>query len=293
MKRVLEGEVLVNVEMRRQRKDGSWFDALLTASPVRDAKGQVIAAQSIIKDLTERKRMEKELLSAEKFAALGQMASTLAHEIHNPMAGMRGALEVVRSGLEDEHLVQAVDQVIGQTDRLSRTTKALFSFARPATPQMVPTDLAQLIAKVRFLIEEQAIRQQVEIVEDLEPLGVVLALDPDLTMQAFLNITLNALQIMDRGGTLTITSRRLPEEGTASVGFADTGEGIAPEVLEKVFTPFFTTKMHGTGLGLNVAKDIIEQQGGTLSVESPPGCGTLVTVKLPVGGEGGPGVSRP
>lgn len=236
--------------------------------------------EQLAQAMEELRETQDQMIRTEKLAAMGQMASTLAHEIQNPLAGMRGALEVVLSEMNYEYPADILEKILEQIDRLSQTTTRVLSFSRHATPQQTPTDLTELIGKTRFLVEEQAKRQRVEIILDLEQPDFLVSLDPQLTNQAFLNISLNAIQAMDEGGTLTITSRWLPEENVVAVSFEDMGEGMPPETLEKIFTPFFTTKRQGTGLGLYVVKDIIEQQGGTVTVDSTPGQGTVVTVRL-------------
>ena len=235
----------------------------------------------LVEALAEVQRAQDKMIRAEKLAALGQMASAVAHEVRNPLAGMRGALQVLLREQACGDRAPVVHLIIEQIDRLSETTSRLLSFARPATPRQIPSDLAELIDQTRLLVEEQANEKGVRIVMNVEPVGSLLSVDPQLTLQAFLNIALNAVQAMSRGGTLTITSKWHRDARELLVTFEDTGEGMSPEVLEKIFTPFFTTKHQGTGLGLYVAKDIIEQQGGGVEVSSTPGVGTIFTVRLP------------
>lgn len=246
------------------------------------AKGELKATNDqLVKALEEIRDTQDKMIRTEKLAALGQMASTIAHEIQNPLAGMRGALEVVLKEQRDKPHADILKKVLEQIDRLSQTTNRLLSFARPASPQQTPTDLTDLIEKTRFFVAEQANKKGVEIVLDLEPLDRLISIDPQLTNQAFLNIALNAIQAMEEGGILTISSKWDSEEHTVTVTFTDTGAGMAPEVRDRVFNPFFTTKPEGTGLGLYVVKDIIEQQGGSVKLSSVPGQGTMVTITIP------------
>lgn len=237
--------------------------------------------EQLVRALNELRETQDQMIQTEKLAAVGQMASTMAHEIKNPLAGIRAALDVVVPELQDNVYGEVLQQVLGEVDRLARTTNRLLSFARPAAPLQVPTSLRELIENTRFLIGQQAKRAGVELRLDLEPPDRPISLDPQLTSQAFLNITLNALQAMDGKGTLTIRSRWLPEQEAVNITFIDTGRGMSPEVVAKVFTPFFTTKHQGTGLGLHVVKEIIERQGGDVTVTSVPGEGTEVSVQLP------------
>lgn len=237
--------------------------------------------EQLVAALEEVQRTQSQMVRTEKLAALGQMASAVAHEVQNPLTGMKGALQVLLREGSCGDRAPVVQLVIDQIDRLSQTTSRLLSFARPATPRRAPTNLATLIGETRLLVSEQAAQKGVNIVLQLEPTDRPVLLDPRLTVQAFLNIALNAVQAMEQGGTLTITSRLLPETKELRVTFADTGGGIPPDVLAKIFTPFFTTKTQGTGLGLHVAREIIEQQGGGIDVTNTPGVGATFTVRLP------------
>jgi signal transduction histidine kinase len=205
----------------------------------------------------------------------------MAHEIKNPLAGIRAALEVIAPELEGSPYADVPRQILQQVDRLASTTTQLLGFARPSAPERVPSSLQELIETVHFLVGQQARKQGVVIRLELDPRETPVLLDPQLTSQAFLNVALNALQAMEQGGTLTIALRWDGGGEAALVSFTDTGSGMTPEVSEKIFTPFFTTKRKGTGLGLYAVKEIIQRQGGTVHVESAAGEGTVVTVRLP------------
>lgn len=237
--------------------------------------------EQLVQALEELRETQDKMIHTEKMAALGQMSSTIAHEIQNPLAGMRGALEVLMKDQPNSAQADILAKVLEQIDRLSQTTSRLLTFARPAKPERTPTNLTDLVEKTRFFIEDQAKRKGVEIVLETEPIDHLFHLDPQLTNQAFLNIALNAIQAMEDGGTLTISTKWIADDGAVTVSFSDTGKGMPPEVRDKIFNPFYTTKRYGTGLGLYVVKDIVEQQGGSVSIASTPGKGTVVTVKLP------------
>ncbi|RMF20757.1 MAG: HAMP domain-containing protein, partial [Deltaproteobacteria bacterium] len=238
--------------------------------------------EQLVYALRRLRETQDSMVQTEKLAAVGQLASTIAHEIRNPLAGIRGALELILPQLEDPAHKQVLEQIVEEVDRINRTTSRLLGFARPAEPHREWTSLAALIDNVCFLVGQQARRQGVEIRRDYEPPDRPLYLDPQLTTQAFLNIVLNALQAIEGKGTLTIRSRWLSDDATVQIEFEDTGSGIPPEIQEKLFTPFFTTKRQGTGLGLHVVKSIIERQGGRVSLRSTVGKGTVFIVRLPV-----------
>ncbi len=238
--------------------------------------------EQLVYALRRLRETQDSMVQTEKLAAVGQLASTIAHEIRNPLAGIRGALELILPQLDDPAQKQVLEQIVEEVDRINRTTSRLLGFARPAEPHKEWTSLSGLIDNVCFLVGQQARRQGVEIQRDYEPPDRSIYLDPQLTTQAFLNIVLNALQAIDGKGTLTIRSRWLPGDAGVQIEFEDTGSGIPLEIQDKLFTPFFTTKRQGTGLGLHVVKSIIERQGGEISLRSTVGKGTVFIVRLPV-----------
>jgi signal transduction histidine kinase len=239
--------------------------------------------QQLVQAVKDLRHTQESMIHTEKLAAMGQLASAIAHEVKNPLAGMRSALELVISDLSNPDSAEVLQRTVEQVDRLSGTTSRLLTFARPTEPLLKLARIGELVEKTRFLIEQQATRQGVELCIDLEKRDRLLSLDPQLTTQAFLNVSLNALQVMERGGKLAITSRA--DNDRLIVSFVDTGEGMPPELLEQIFTPFFTTKKYGTGLGLSVVKSIIERQGGEVTISSTPGQGTEVRISFSLHGE--------
>lgn len=245
------------------------------------ARAQLKASnEQLVEALDELRRTQGQMIRTEKLAALGQMASAVAHEVRNPLTGMKGVLQVLAREETVGERAMALQLVVEQIDRLADTTSRLLSFARPATPRQTPSDVTELLRQTRALVDHEAGVKGVAIEMDLETVDRLFSVDPQLTVQAFLNLALNAIQAMSRGGTLTIASRWRGEDEALVVTFRDTGPGIAPEDHDRIFTPFFTTKHQGTGLGLYVAKEIIEQQGGHIELASTPGSGTVFTVTL-------------
>ncbi|RMF92476.1 MAG: HAMP domain-containing protein [Candidatus Schekmanbacteria bacterium] len=244
----------------------------------------------MMKDLKEAKEnleeKQKEILAqSEKLASLGQLASGIAHEIQNPLAGISGALRVIQSEIKaitkDSEVEGILDKILSQIERLSRTTKDILSFARPSKPMFVPLNINKVIEKSLFFAREAAKQKGVEIVENLSEKLPEISADPELLRQVFLNIMLNGIQAMDRGGVLTISSNLNSSPSGIIVEIADTGCGIPEDVRKNIFNPFFTTKHQGTGLGLYIVKGIIENHNGEISVESTVGKGTTFKIVLP------------
>ena len=222
---------------------------------------------------------EKQIQQAGKLASIGELASGIAHEIRNPLAGIGAAVEVLseENGLNGQH-VEIVGEIRRQITRLNATLRDLLNFARQREPEIAPCSVGDLITPMLALVRPDAQKQRITIVEqcaeELPPISV----DSGQVQQAFLNVLLNAIQAMPEGGTLTV--RATSASQTVHIAISDTGIGITRENLRKIFSPFFTTKHRGTGLGLAITRSIVEKHGGQISVESEVGRGTTFTFEF-------------
>lgn len=222
-----------------------------------------------------------ELAQSEKLAALGQLLTSVAHEIKNQLAGVIGALKVVTEDLPPGEAHKAVlAKILSQMERMTQTVVTAMEFARPLKPAVVSVDLAEVLDRAVFFVERQATEQNVKIHTRYTPNLPHALIDEDLMKQVFLNVMLNGVQAMLRGGTLEVETRAAGPRAVEVV-ISDQGVGIAPEHRERIFSPFFSTKARGTGLGLYVARQIVETQQGEIAVESRPGQGTSFTIRLP------------
>jgi signal transduction histidine kinase len=230
--------------------------------------------------LREQKARLKRLLRAERLATAGELAAGAAHEIRNPLTAIRSAVQYMGSDYEpgsDRAALAA--EVLREVDRIDGILSGLLSFGR--TPQVRPeqVDLHTLLTRSAALIESRARGQGVRI--DLQSVGpLLLRADPNLLKQVLLNVFLNALQAMPAGGVLAIETEA--RGSSLVVRTSDTGCGIPPQHLERVFDPFFSTKPDGSGLGLSICYGIVERHGGDMTVTSEQGAGTTVTITLPV-----------
>ena len=224
---------------------------------------------------------EERMIKADRFAMIGQMASGLAHEIKNPLAGLSGALELLAEEMEDSpHRAQMIAEMQHQVNRLEGIMEGLLGFARPPKAQLRPTDVNAALSKVLFLLAQQRRYGKVTVVNELSPAVPSVRGDSGQLEQVFLNICLNAFQAMgEAGGALTV--RTAERDGHVVVTIADTGPGIPHEVRANVFTPFFTTRANGTGLGLATSVRMVAQHGGVIEFDCPDGGGTVFTVALP------------
>lgn len=223
-----------------------------------------------------------ELAQSEKLAGLGQLFTSIAHELKNQLAGVLGALKVIEAETQPSDPNKPVlGKVLSQMERMSKSTVTALEFARPLSPVVASVDVAELLDRTLFFIEREASHQNVVLrkryATDLRPARV----DEELMKQVFLNLLLNGMQAMPCGGALEVETRAAGALAL-EVTISDQGVGISPENREKLFTPFFSTKRNGTGLGLYIARQIVETQQGAIQVESRPGEGTSFTVRLPV-----------
>ncbi len=215
----------------------------------------------------------------EDITTLGELVSTIAHEIKNPLAGISGAIQVLMEEFDvKDPRREIIKEIVSEIERLARSVKTLIQFSRPEEPVMVKTSVENIMQKLLGSIEDDAKRCGVKIITDFNP-KMEIILDPEQINQVFINISINALQSMPSGGELIITVRY--EDDNAVFIFRDTGYGISPDDLKKIFKPFFTTKHTGSGLGLAISKAIVERHGGKIKVESIQGLGTTFSIILP------------
>jgi len=226
-------------------------------------------------------QQHEQLIRSDRLATIGELAAGLAHELRNPLAGIGGVLRVLAGQLRLEDTTRGLlADVQAQVARMDKTLTDLLEHAHPAAPTMIGLDVNELLEQsLRFLP-----RSTIEIVRQFDDSLPPLRADPGLLHQAFLNILVNARQAMPQGGRLTLRTQLDETDGrTVRVLISDTGAGIAPEHLGRVFEAFFTTKSRGTGLGLAIAARAVEQHGGRIEVASGSGRGTTFTIALPVG----------
>jgi len=253
------------------------------AAVLRDDEGGMIGRIALFRDLSELQHLRKEVERSQRLAAVGSLAAGVAHEIRNPLSSLKGFATYFRQrygGVPED--VKVADIMIQEVERLNRVITELLEFSRPMELKRKTTDLEGLLRHALATIEGQAGQKGVKIQADL-PSGLPAAsIDPDRMTQVFLNLFLNALAAMDRGGVLTVGIAR-QDDDTLRVSVADTGTGIRRDDLGRVFDPYFTTKPSGTGLGLAIVHRIVEAHGGEIRLESEPGKGTTFTVLLPTG----------
>jgi PAS domain S-box-containing protein len=265
-------------EIRNRAKDGSLYWVDTTIVPFHDERGKPYPSMAIRYEITDRKRSEERLREQEALARLGQMAAVVAHEVKNPIAGIRGALQVIGSRMAaDTRDKPIIGEIIARLDALNHIVQDLLVFARPRELRAEPTDLAALVrATIDHLKRDPALHA---LAIDLVANGAVVNADAEQLQLAVQNVLMNAAQAMNGQGAIHVDIARHGGEWTISM--ADTGPGMPPEVKERVFEPFFTTRSRGTGLGLPIAKRVVEAHGGRIGIETPATGGTVVSMSLP------------
>lgn len=228
------------------------------------------------------RRQHAQLIETETLAAIGEMASAVAHNIRNPLASMRSSAEMALDEEEVPQLHQQARDIMAEVDRLESWLRELLTCARPLPSSPQPLQLADIMAHAIQAFDKRLARDKVRCILDMPAHLPQLQADGSLLQQAMHSVIANALDAMPHGGTLTLRGRVLEAPRCVQLQVTDTGRGIAPEHLCKVFRPFFTTKNNGLGVGLALVKRIVERHGGTVSLTSRVDHGTTVTLCFPV-----------
>ncbi|MRR12180.1 PAS domain-containing protein, partial [bacterium] len=268
-------------DVQAQTRGGRTLHARVAMARMRDLGGREFGAVVTMEDVSEVKALTDQLIRADRLAAMGELTAGVAHEVRNPLGIIRASVQLVEDAGSDRARVAEATRVIKQEiDRLDRVIKALLDFGRPSHPTLRPIDIEDVVADVVLFTRQFAGQSQVEIETEYSAGIPLVSADPDQLKQVFVNLVSNAVQAMETtGGVIRI--RVWDDDAFVFVSVSDTGPGIPPDTLAKVFDPFFSTKDSGTGLGLTIVHRIIDQHGGRIEVQSTPSTGTTFTVALP------------
>ena len=264
-------------EVKGRRRDGGTFPLHLSVGEM--ALGGERKFTGILHDLSDRVRIEEQLREQTALARLGEMAAVVAHEVRNPLAGVRAAIQMLKSRLApDSRDAELTMQIIARIDGLNDLMKELLLFARPPRPRLAPVYVEALVASTAELLKADPMLREIRV--EVHGTSTAIAADAELLRIVFTNVIVNSGQAMNGSGTIRVEVGST--DGSCRIAFIDTGPGMPPDVRDKVFTPFFTTKRSGTGLGLATAKRLVEAHRGTIGITCPNEGGTTVTVQLPV-----------
>jgi two-component system, LuxR family, sensor kinase FixL len=264
-------------EVTARRKDGSTFPVHLSVGQFTLGGKQKFTG--ILHDLSGRVRMEEQLRERTSLARIGEMAAVIAHEVRNPLAGIRGAIQTIGGRLPpDSSESTMVKEIVSRIDSLNEMMKDLLLFARPPQPRLKPTQVVPLIQMTADLLAQDPALRDVQI--DVSGSAPAISADAEMLKIVFQNVLMNGVHAMGGRGHLHVAVKTV--NSSCVIAFSDQGPGIPAELRDKIFTPFFTTKSRGSGLGLPTAKRLVEAQNGDIAIECPPGGGTTVTITLPV-----------
>jgi len=248
------------------------------------------------KQSEELEELEEQVRLADRLAVVGELSASLAHEVRNPLSAIRGAVEILQDELPREKQTAEFFQILLQEiERLNQVMENYLGLARRQTYRITLFDLREVIQNVHFLLQSRARKESISLKINLPDEPLMVEADPNQVRQILINLVLNALQAMDRPGEVLIEARHTPSPPKSSDGKSpgqsdqnyiqlcvqDQGKGMAPEEIEKIFDPFYTTKSNGTGLGLAIVRRIVEQNRWDIKVESEPGKGTRFILKFP------------
>ena len=264
----------------------------VTVSPLQDRHGHFVGTILLLRDIKRRKELEEDLKRTDRLALMGTLAAGLAHEVRNPLGGIRGAAQLLRRSADSDSSVREfTDIMIREVDRVNQLIEQLLDLSRPADLELKPLNIHEVLEDVLLLEAQATGEKSLQIKKRFDPSLPLIRGDRGRLTQVFLNLVKNAFQAMEQG-TLTIATRletdyHIRERGTARnrliwIDLADEGGGIREEDLPQIFSPFFTTKTNGTGLGLAICYRIIKEHGGTIRVESTEGKGSIFRVSLVV-----------
>ena len=276
-----DGKTITEKELECTFTSGRTVPLSVSATRIINVAGDMVGHIFILRDLGEIHRLQEEVRRQEKLAAIGGLAAGVAHEIRNPLSSIKGLATFFGSQFDEgSEAKEAAAVMVSEVDRLNRVITELLDFSRPTDIKRQPTDLKALLSHSIQLIQQDTANNDIQINLRLQEEVCPVLVDPDRLSQCLLNLYLNAIQAMDNGGTLTVGCESAGAR-KIRISIGDTGKGIPPEHLNKIFDPYFTSKNKGTGLGLAIVHKIIEAHDARINVESTLGKGTTVYLQLP------------
>ena len=283
--RLKAGQRIEHFETVRVKKNGERMDVSLTISPIRDNRGTVVGASKILRDISDLRRMQESLLQAEKLAATGRMAASIAHEINNPLEGLLNLIYLAKHSDDFSEIRALLTTAEGELERVAHIAKQTLGYYRENV-SAVPLSLVDLIRDTLRVYDPRLKACGIQVVFDLQPARPIRIKRGEM-MQVISNLIANSMHAMPSGGVLTLRlhADTILDRPISVLTIQDTGCGIPQEHIDRIFEPFFTTRGSiGTGIGLWVARQFVEAHGGTIEVHSstsPENHGTTMTVCLP------------
>jgi two-component system NtrC family sensor kinase len=281
MGRVKKGEVVPNIEVKRQTKEGKEIITSMTISTLRNASGEIIGASRICKDITDLKKAEERLVLAERLSSLGELTAGVAHELRNPLAGIKINTQILSRKKDlpemEEKLLNSTQEGI---EKIQKIVDDMLHFAKPKASHFKQEEINGVVEQSLAILQTKLKKGNISFVFEQGQGLPKVRIDIHQIQQVLVNVILNAIQAMEKGGTLTIRTSLTNGDGVG-IEVRDTGVGIPRSYLKRIFDPFFTTKSEGTGLGLSISAKILENHGATIDVVSEEGMGSTFTIHFP------------
>jgi len=277
---ILKGESFHSIETKDMRKDGRFFDAQITLSPIYNKNGEMVALSLITRDISYRKEAENLIIQSEKLKLAGEIAAGVAHEIRNPMTVISGFIQMMNT--DDQHPYQVYTKLIeSELERINLIISEFLVLSKPHVTSTKEFSLEKIAQDVVMLFNPELNLRGIVLSESWDaPIALVIG-EQNQIKQVFINIIKNSIEALEGGGTLQV-STDLDNEGYVCIHIRDNGAGMTQDVVKKIFEPFFTTKSSGTGLGMMISQKIIREHGGKIVIDSRVNKGTEVSIYLPV-----------
>jgi PAS domain S-box-containing protein len=275
-------------EIQARTRLGRAFPAYLALTPILDRHGRVLGTVGVLRDLTEQEELQRRLIHQEKLASLGQMAAGVAHEIRNPLGGIKMATSILagaalRDGRGDALSREMVETVRSGIQEIEAIISHLLDYTRQTRLDRQPYDLEPVLQQVIRGLSAEAASRGVRVSCETVPHVIVALVDGPKMRQVFTNLIRNAVEAADRRPGARVHVQGEVHDGKVTIEVSDNGVGMTADERDRMFVPFFTTKPTGTGLGLAIVKKIVDLHGGEIRVDSTPGAGTRILVALPTG----------
>lgn len=280
-----DDNTILNREIEYERPDGSRIPMSLSATQVKDSSGTRLGAVVLLNDLREIRELNERARRAEHLASIGRMAATVAHEIRNPLSAIRGLAQYFATNAQDSDPEERsyAETIVSESDRLNTVVSELLDYARPLELNLEETHIDALFDDTIRAIALETEEKCIEVEQNIEPDIPIIQLDRDRLLQILLNLTQNSIAAMPNGGKLVLRAKWFTKSQSIQLTVEDTGEGISEQDIPRLFEPFFTTRTHGTGLGLTIVHKIIDAYNGKIEVHSEEGKGTKVILTITPG----------
>lgn len=281
VQRVLSGETFHFLETKDMRKDGTYFDAQLTLSPIYNRDNELVAMSVISRDISYKKEAERMLVQSEKLKLAGEIAAGVAHEIRNPMTVISGFIQMMNQDTKSPY--HSYTQLIqSELERINLIISEFLVLAKPHVTTSKEFMVEDILNDVVMLFKPELNLRAIELKEQLNSTKTYVIGEPNQIKQVFINIVKNAIEALGENGQLQISTEvEINNDREITICFKDNGSGMTPDVVKQIFEPFFTTKQSGTGLGMMISEKIIKEHGGSIQISSKVGIGTEVSISLP------------